>query len=729
MAIKQPAETDLVPNPLHKFASYTYSWSLWWLDVNDFNSLMSKTDVTPALAWEPGPRSYVIAEDSGLYPKRRHPATLGLNYHIQDVQFSTAIGPNQVTKSSNLQTGSMTIIEPYGVTFIDSLVAASFDGTRFNNYTLHPLMLQLEFHGYDDNGNPMPNTQMVLFKKRFPIVIKNLKLSVSGKGAEYRISFAPASAQGLDTEYITTPEEFVIEAGTVKEFFSKFSSKYAVNQERLVNSARIEFGNSIRFDLDPTIADSKIVYDKQLPLNLANTKAKGIQLDKSSFVIPQGTNILDIINRVMSHSDYLINLQMGLENDLGGPLGPKDQTKIFNAFKTQCSIQYAGVGEDGVKRPGVYDARQTKRPMSITYKVHQYPTWNGSSPDIPMMPDSIPHTVKAYNYLYTGKNIDIIDFKLDFNTTYYTAINTYNTQFAAQESSANTDKDLDGNSKRKLSLNPSSLAVFVPQLNIVPSATPMRYKHVIGDPNATTGMNIKSRPAAQIAANTLKSIYSSAPDGNGDMLKVPLTIVGDPTLIKQDDWLYIPSPSQGKEYSAWESTSQYDFANKHGHIRMDVGQVVVSLTVNTPIDIDADLANEGLMYPQPGTRTALFSGQYYILKIDSKFSAGKFEQVLHLSRYLNTDYAQSYSSRKPSQRTSTTTEGTFGGDVESQEGGFYGGESGANRDLSLVPTDTVVAAGDKTEEDTNAPITTSGDGEEERADVEPRISNDGWGEG
>ena len=304
MAIKIPAETSVVPNPLHKFASYTYSWSLWWLDVKDFNELMSKEDVGPAMAWNPGPNSYVIAEDGGVYPNRRHPATMGLNYNIQEVEFSTAVGPNQTSKSSNLQTGSMTILEPYGVTFIDSLVALSFDGSKFINYALHPLMLQLEFKGYDDAGNQIPSSQMVAFRKRFPIVIKNLKLSVTGKGSEYRITFAPASAQGLDPEFEKTPEEFVIEAGTVKEFFEKFSASFDANQKAQLRSNRVEFGDSMKFDIDPAIADSTIVYNKQVPLQLASTKGKSIALDKSSFVIPKGTSILDVITRVMSHSSF-----------------------------------------------------------------------------------------------------------------------------------------------------------------------------------------------------------------------------------------------------------------------------------------------------------------------------------------------------------------------------------------------------------------------------------------
>lgn len=691
MAIKTPAETSVVPNPLHKFASYTYSWSLWWLDVKDFNELMSKEDVAPALAWNPGPTSYVIAEDGGVYTNRRHPATLGLNYHIQDVEFSTAIGPNSTSKSSNLQTGSMTILEPYGVTFIDSLVALSFDEKtqQFLNYTLQPLMLQLEFKGYDDAGNQIPSSQMVSFRKRFPIVIKNLKLSVGTNGSEYRISFAPASAQGLDPEFEKTPEEFVIEAGTVTEFFDKFSESFAKHQKEQIRTSRVEFGDSMKFDIDPTIAESKIVYNKQVPLNLASTKGKSITLDKSSFVIPKGTSILDIITKVMAHSSYLINLQLGLEDSTGGPLGSADQTKVFNAFKTQSAIEYIGINIDGAEKLGLYDRRRPRRPMKITYKIHQYPTWNGANPAISLFPDSRPHTVKDYNYLYTGQNIDVIDFKLDFNSTYYTAINTYNTQFAAQQSSENTDKDIDsGQRGTSLILNPSTMgSIFFPQLNIVPSATPMRYKHVIGDNNATTGMNIKSRPGAVIAADVLQSIYNVPASGAGSMLSVPLTIVGDPTLLKQDDWLYIPSPVNATEYNSWQSQSQAEFTNKHGHIQMDVGQVVIRLTVNTPIDLDADFTNQGLMYPQPRTRPALFSGQYYILKIVSKFRGGRFEQVLTLARYLNTDYVQasSYTKSKEAERSS---------DADAQEGGFYGTGTGANNDLKLVPKETSSAGGD-----------------------------------
>lgn len=694
MAIKKPAVTDLVPNPLHNYASYTYSWSLWWLDKADYNKLASQPDVTQALAWNPGPKSYVIAEDAGRYPNRRHPATLGLNYHIQEVNFTSTIGPNKVSKSTSLVNGNMTIVEPYGVTLIDSLVAASFDGEKFANYNMHPMMLQLDFHGYDDKGNPMSSTTMALHRKRFPINLLTMKISVTGSGSQYRMDFVPACSQPLQNEFSTTPETFTITAGTVNEFFNGpggLASQYLKHQASLVTGGRAEYADTLKFDLDPVIAESKIVYNKQVPLNLGDLKGKGIKLDKSTFVIPQGANFADIITRVMSHSSYLINLQLELEDSIKGPISTKDQTAIFNTFKTVTAIEYAGVSPDGVIKKAVYDNQRSRSPMVMTYKIHQYPVWTGNALNIAQFPDSIPYTVKDYNYIYTGKNVDIIDFKIEFNNTYFSAVNTYNTQFAATESSENTDLDIDGNKQGgSLGFSPGKLAIYVPQLKLVPTVTPMRYKHILGDPNTTTGMNIKQRPAAQIAADTLKTIYGSTPSGSNDMISVPLTIVGDPTLIKQDDWLYSPSPTKSAEYSAWDSQGQAEFVAKYGHLRMDAGQLVVSLTFNTPLDIDTDWVNNGLVYPAANTRTALFSGQYHIITIENKFRQGKFEQVLSLARFMNTDYVQTYSQKKTGERT-----GTVGnGDADAQEGGFYGNPSGADGDKNLVPTNTVTPAGD-----------------------------------
>ena len=72
-ARKIPISTEIIPNPMHQFASWSYTWSLWWLDLEDFNLLMDVTDVADALAWQPSGNSWVVAEDSGRYSDKRYP--------------------------------------------------------------------------------------------------------------------------------------------------------------------------------------------------------------------------------------------------------------------------------------------------------------------------------------------------------------------------------------------------------------------------------------------------------------------------------------------------------------------------------------------------------------------------------------------------------------------------------------------------------------------------------
>jgi hypothetical protein len=73
-------------------------------------------------------------------------------------------------------------------------------------------------------------------------------------------------------------------------------------------------------------------------------------------------------------------------------------------------------------------------------------------------------------------------------------------------------------------------------------------------------------------------------------------------------------------------------------MRMDVGEVVVAVTVNTPIDNDTDITNMGLVYPIPGSRQSTFSGQYRVIQLKNSFEAGSFTQELQLARYIPDDY-------------------------------------------------------------------------------------------
>lgn len=644
MAIKHPAETDTIPNPLHKYASYTYSWSLWRLHVDDFNRLMDSMSVSDAMTWKPiMPGSFVVAQDGGRYPNNRQPGTLGLNYHIQNVQFDSIIAPNKTSKSSNMIRGNMTILEPYGVTLIDTLIAAGWDGNAYTNYTDVPYMLELEFKGYDDNGEEIPRneTDLITYTKRFPIRLLTMKVEVTTRGTEYKVDFVPTGGLAhQNVLYATTPELFNITAGTVREFFQQLEEKYASFGRTLIERRQAALNDGTFFKIDPKIAESKIVNESKISLAIANPKVKDIRLDKSNFTIPRGTPVLDIITKVMAHSDYLIREQLKLEEAAYENVSSLNQTNILNMIKTTAKVEYGGIDVSGQRVAPSIDMITNRYPKIVTYNISQYAMWSVKHPAAnSLYVDSNPYTQKYYNYLYTGQNTDIIDLKINFDSTYYTSILAFTGAKAADESTQDTEFDETLYAKGGgIALNPAIFTKIYPQLGKIPTVTPIQYRFLVNDVNATSGFNTLDRPAAQITTDVFRSIYTAQ---NQEMLSLQLTIVGDPTLIKQDDWLYIPDPEEASEYNDW-SISSYDYARAHGHIPMDRGQVVVHVNINSPVDMDMDIENQGLAYPQPKYSQSLFSGQYIIISINNRFSNGKFEQVLNLARIMNDEAPAAY---------------------------------------------------------------------------------------
>ncbi len=653
--IRTPVPTVPVPNPLNKYASYTYNWSLWWLSLADAANILNQTDVNIS-PLNLSTSSYCIAEDSGLYPTRRSPVQAGLDYNIQSVELKTTVNPNSVSKHTNLLTGSMIIVEPYGTTFLDTLVAMSYNSATqtFENYLEQPYLLRLDFTGYDDSGNAISASDSDLYRKIFPIRFTEVKIALSERGAEYHISFVPITEVPLLEKYGYVPfnlsvngpapstsgtgtPSFAIQAGSVGEFFENLATNITKFWKDTAAQGKMEFADSILFDIDPNIKTSKIVYDQQMTLAQANPNAVNIDFSHGSFSIPAGTLIVDIIEKILLQSEYVLS-QLGLNNTQGNVQLNRDQTVKFNFFRTVVRAEYIGINSSGAQQIGAFDNRRNVRPMQFTYAIHQYPTYDGNNPYLGQLVDSRPQIVKDYQYWYTGKNTDIIKVDVHFDTTYYTRA------FAWPYDKSSTDVTASTGTDNNLAANPY---IFVtPQLiaqsglisgfGQIRNPTPMVYQPAVNDRRDTMSMHILGNPSAQAAANAIRSIYSAYP--TGDMLNLKLSIIGDPTLIKQDGIFYVPSPDPNTAPGYNASISQADFADLYGHIRMDSGQLVVKFTLNTPLDIDTDWTNQGGVFPSPGTIPSLFTGQYKILTIDHNFHDGVFTQELNIVRFQNDAY-------------------------------------------------------------------------------------------
>lgn len=240
--------------------------------------------------------------------------------------------------------------------------------------------------------------------------------------------------------------------------------------------------------------------------------------------------------------------------------------------------------------------------------------------------------VKAYNYLYTGKNDDILDLDIQFNALYYNALTLYRTsQAKITQLATPTEAEKDTNPKTN-------------EIGIVqdPNAImPMVMKPQVLDARTTTGSGALT--AKQIAVADLEASLLTL--SQADMLHVKLKILGDPSFIKQDDVFWTPkSNSQVSE----NKTNSDPRLTPDGSLKMDNGEVYVNLTFRTPVDIDEttglmNFTNQNILGP---TQVSLFSGLYRVVTVTNEFRSGQFTQVLNLVRLPRQDKLD-YSESKP----------------------------------------------------------------------------------
>jgi hypothetical protein len=186
------------------------------------------------------------------------------------------------------------------------------------------------------------------------------------------------------------------------------------------------------------------------------------------------------------------------------------------------------------------------------------------------------------------------------------------------------------------------------KINGNPSMRP-KIAYTGGSPGTSLNRDAKAEITKEIQKNVLNT-------RGGDMISVNLKIVGDPDLIKQDDFFYNYEPK------AREKNMR---VSENGSIIYDSEEVFARITFNSPGDYDD---TTGLAMPKTGEYSSnIFSGIYKILRVKNNFSNGKFEQELELVRYPN----------QPSEGAASATNNTS--DSEEQR-------TGANT-LALNPLD------------------------------------------
>lgn len=605
----QGGSTGNKKNPLDKYANYTYGLSLHALTLEKYNNIVEGGAGYAATSGE------VLIASGGRRDQQlsRNPL-FGHNMYFETCKIQTVIGHNSTTRGSNVVVIELTVVELYSITLIQKLVQVASQN-NIRSWDQMPFVLQIDFFANQQDGSligPIPD-----LTKHLVIKIIEIKAKVGSKGTDYTIRAVPASHVAMQQTVGTTPVNYEVLSKTIGEFFdgnrsggesSSFESRDAEAQDGgfygssspsksnaiktysfatalnnyqklLVERKHQKLADEYKFVIDGNISDKKIIFKpKHNPL--ANTGAQNdnnnkqnIDLEKGLFRVNAGTSILEVINHVLRSSEYYAQL---IEENPSEGMG-SEPLKIHKILTT---VKY---------NSGKWDSIRKTYQKTITYHVSPYQYYNTK---FMQSKRALPSKwSKEYNYIYTGKNQDILNLDIDFNVMFFVAITAYEQK---SQSATVSEKDEQQDKEDSVASGQSG------------SAQNLRTNTVSQHTQETSQATNVTKKQVE-AGDLYKSIMSSS---RGDMVNVKLKVAGDPDFIKQDDVFYPPGGGSGNS------------------IPMDQAEVFVKLRFRTPDDINQET---GLYnFATDGENT--FSGLYKVIQVENMFERGMFIQTLDMVR-------------------------------------------------------------------------------------------------
>lgn len=673
---EEDADLELpLPNILHSYATYNYVFGLYCLDTDSFNY--------PGSSYMAGKLPPIICKSASADPNNRIELDGGGKYDffIDDVMIESYASFTQQggnTKQNNIE---FTIIEPYSMgVFVQAMqVAAKNQG--YLNWMSANFLLTLEFRGNTETGKmeSIPNT-----KKFITLKLNKCHMKVNEGGSIYTISAYAAVGEALNDGYTTMKSDATITGKTVQEILQsgpkslqqvvnarykqlKDTGAVKVQDEILIlfpvnistegaGAAVVKQGDTeskSSATTDPTqINDAELF--KTLGVSRSSSSATLIQNDgtcnalgkaklgfdvnrggqspfpdenvvwddtkkiweRSSvcsapgitdFKFAQGSDIINAINQVLIKSEIAVSA-----------LDPKQLTaEGFRPWWRIDTQVYHIKSDENFKTTGTIPKLIVYR--VVPYKVHSSKMLppNATAPGLKQLKDQI---VKEYNYIYTGKNIDLIKFDFEISDSFnnpYMADNFSKSQdvVTAQEtgSAAAVTSQQASQAKPKIPIG---------NANVESGASVTKTKH---DTIITSSDNKGGSVGDTIATRAAKLFHDAVINPN-EMNQIHIEIIGDP--------YYISNSGTGNY-----TDMQLKFINitKDGSINYLNGEVHIIINFRTPVDINQKTG----LYDFSNTKLCQhFSGFFRLGIIKSEFKKGVFKQDLELYRIQGQDSSE-----------------------------------------------------------------------------------------
>ena len=563
---------------------------------------------------------------------------------IENVNMVSTVGPNAERNLGNFTRMEFEIHEPYSITFIEKVRAATaING--FLDYQDAPMLLTIEFKGFDEQGRPYTHhSTNKSHTRKIPILISRVDFDVNEGGAKYQVMAVPYTDLAFDDRFKYPRCSMPIEGNSPYEWAKAAEKALSDQMTKEFEEQRRYYPDVYKFEIDDELRKIGLQYKntagstnsagsvsqlsevEQLaaevetlaPPPRQNTMSaqasSGIAVTKFfEDAVRNGFHYQELANDfwttyIRSNTDY--TKESLTKEKMASVLKSKEFEKIL--FNNQY-IDWFKIKTTVYTDTSKIDPITKMHPKTITYKAIPYKIhilkFVGPGVSIANV-DWARKVHKEYNYIYTGDNVDVQSLRINYKTAYYL-------RNVRGDDKSDTEKGLFA------PLTEAFKNVFGRERDPEPLLPLRQYPSSIKGANTVQTLSGESNKAQQF--------YDYLTNPEVDMMRIELEILGDPTYICQD--MYVPIQEGGKAYG--NKDESFDTAS--ASFNADRFQPIISVRYRLPDDIDE---NEGTMFNGQGKKrfrdeNLFFNGLYQVNKIDTKFDNGQFLQTLHCSRFNN----------------------------------------------------------------------------------------------
>ena len=614
---------------------------------------------------------------------------------IENVNILSTVSPNTERNLANFTKMEFEIHEPYSITLIEKIRAATFQ-SGFLDYQDAPLLLTIEFRGFDDNGKELKYGMSET--RKIPILIARVEFDVAEGGARYNIVAVPYSDVPFDDRFKVLRSRVDLTYTNYGAWKKKFEKELSDQMTQEIDEGVRQYPDKYRIEVDDRILRSKEL--GEYAFTQRSIYGGSTISDRDSYILQNVENSGNINDGFIVGSDQTQTADSGttinkaLEDWLRHQPGFFDISQDFwRAYLTMAGYKLP----DGEKERTLYIRRlltdkEKEVELSGVLLKYQFVPWFKIKTSIftdtskldsvtKMHPKeivykAIPYKIhvlkllsaglsvgnvrwdklvrKNYDFIYTGDNVDVQNLRIFYKSAYY------------MRNVRGDDKTENESGVPRVVANLSRL-VFGEETFPEPSLPLRSYPS-----------NIKGRSTVEktkAAGNKAQEFFDYLTNPIADMMTIELDILGDPHYLCQDVLACLQRIDAEKTVQVIKSEG--DFDSQFGSFNADQFMTLINLRYRLPADIDDK--REGTMFSgteKVADENLFFNGVYQVVKVDSKFNQGQFTQTLTCVRMNN----QQGKGTAPNVITSTLNKYT--GAVPDEDEGPYTNETDQLGDVS-----------------------------------------------